>query len=77
MAKIAVEKPFDDIKEALEKEGFEAEMFQNDDNIEGFDLGIIRTLNDFNSDQFKFPVVTTDGKSVQDVVNEAKQKLSR
>ncbi|OWA34417.1 hypothetical protein B9G55_19125 [Saccharibacillus sp. O16] len=75
MAKIAVEKPFADVKEALEEQGYEAQLFDSDEQISGFDLGVVRTLNDGNVDQFDFPVVSIEGMSIDDVVARVRQAL--
>ncbi len=76
MAKIAVEQPFADVKEALEEKGYEVELFESDENISGFDLGVVRALNDGNTDQFDFPVISIEGLSINDVVARVEQSLS-
>ena len=77
MAKIAVENPFDDVKAALEDKGHEVKMFESDENLNGYDIGVVRAIGDVNVDQFDFPVVSIHGMSVQDVVNEVEQRLQR
>ncbi|NGZ76038.1 YkuS family protein [Saccharibacillus alkalitolerans] len=77
MAKIAVEQPFADVKEALEEKGHEVKLFESDENISGYDLGVVRTLNDGNSDQFDFPVVSIEGMSIDEVVSRVEDTLSR
>ncbi|MCG7344518.1 YkuS family protein [Sporosarcina sp. ACRSL] len=77
MAKIAVENPFDDVKMALEEQGHEVKMFENDENLNGYDMGVVRAISDVNVDQFDFPVVGIHGMSVQDVVNEVEKRLQR
>ncbi|WP_037283531.1 YkuS family protein [Saccharibacillus sacchari] len=76
MAKIAVEQPFADVKEALEEKGYEVELFESDENISGFDLGVVRALNDGNTDQFDFPVISIEGLSINDVLARVEQSLS-
>ncbi|CAM4364635.1 YkuS family protein [Saccharibacillus endophyticus] len=76
MAKIAVEQPFADVKEALEEKGYEVQLFESDENISGFDLGVVRALNDGNTDQFDFPVISIEGLSINDVVARVEQSLS-
>lgn len=77
MAKIAVEKPFDDVKLALEEKGHEAEMFEVDEKVEGYDFGVVRALNDSNNEQFNFPVVSVEGLSVDEIVAEVEKRLNR
>lgn len=77
MAKIAVENPFDDVKVALEEKGHEVKMFESDENVKGYDMGVVRAISDVNVDQFDFPVVGIHGNSVQDVVNEVEERLDR
>ena len=77
MAKIAVEIPFDDVKQALEEKGHEVKMFESDENLSGYDMGVVRALSDVNIDQFDFPVVSIEGNSVQDIVEDVEKRLHR
>ncbi len=77
MAKIAVEQPFHDVKQALEENGHQVDMFESDEELEGYDMGVIRNLNDTNIDNFKFPVVSVEGNSVQDIVDDIEKRLHR
>ncbi|PID15853.1 hypothetical protein CSV63_04115 [Sporosarcina sp. P34] len=77
MAKIAVEVPFDDVKKALEEKGHEVTMFASDEQLSGYDMGVIRALSDVNIDQFDFPVVSIEGNSVQDIVDDVEKRLHR
>ncbi|PIC86688.1 hypothetical protein CSV72_07550 [Sporosarcina sp. P20a] len=77
MAKIAVEVPFDDVKQALEEKGHEVKMFESDENLSGYDMGVVRALSDVNIDQFDFPVVSIEGNSVQDIVEDVDKRLHR
>ena len=53
MAKIAVEQPFEDVKTALEQNGHEVQMFNTDENVSGFDIGVVRAINEGNNDEFR------------------------
>lgn len=77
MAKIAVENPFDDVKQALEEKGHEVKMFESDEGLKGYDAGVVRALSDVNIDQFDFPVVSVEGRSVDDIVRDVEKKLNR
>ncbi len=77
MAKIAVEKPFDDVKQALEEKGHEVKMFESDENISGYDFGVVRALSDVNVDKYDFPVVSIEGNSVQEIVDDVEKRLAR
>ncbi|WP_303969418.1 YkuS family protein [Sporosarcina ureae] len=77
MAKIAVEVPFDDVKQALEEKGHEVKMFESDENLSGYDMGVVRALSDVNIDQFDFPVVSIEGNSVQDIIEDVEKRLHR
>ncbi|WP_153730912.1 YkuS family protein [Sporosarcina obsidiansis] len=77
MAKIAVEKPFDDVKQALEEKGHDVQMFESDENLKGYDMGVVRALSDVNVDQFDFPIVSIEGNSVQDIVDDVEKRLHR
>ena len=77
MAKIAVEKPFDDIKTVLEQKGHQVEMFVDNSGIKGVDLGVVRHLNEFDEAPSNSQLVIADGKSVDEVVKEVEDSLSR
>ena len=77
MAKIAVEKPFDDVKKALEEKGHQVTMCESDEKLTDYDLGVVRALSDVNVDQYSFPVISIEGNSVEDVVKDAEKRLSR
>ncbi|GKV54682.1 hypothetical protein NCCP2222_06290 [Sporosarcina sp. NCCP-2222] len=77
MAKVAVENPFTDVKQALEEKGYQVEMFESDENVNGCDIGVVRALGDVNVDQFDFPVVSVEGRSVQDIVDSVEERLNR
>ncbi|WP_301107667.1 YkuS family protein [Sporosarcina sp.] len=74
---MAVEKPFDDIKQVLEEKGHEVKMFDSDQELKDYDMGVVRALSDVNIDQFDFPVVSIEGDSVQDIVNDVEKRLHR
>lgn len=77
MAKIAVEKPFDDVKKALEEKGHTVTMCESDEKLTGYDLGVIRALSDVNVDQYTFPVISIEGNSVDDIVKDVEMRLAR
>ncbi|KXH78805.1 YkuS family protein [Sporosarcina sp. HYO08] len=77
MAKIAVEQPFEDVKTALEQKGHLVQMFESDENVSGFDLGIVRALNEGNNDEFDFPVVVMKGMTIDGVIEAVDSKLSQ
>jgi hypothetical protein len=77
MAKIAVEEPFDDMKKALEEKGHEVTMFNTDENVTGYDLGVVRAINEGHNDEFTFPVVTMTGMSINDAVEAVENRLSQ
>lgn len=77
MAKIAVEKPFDDVKKALEEKGHTVTMCESDEKLSGYDLGVVRALSDVNVDQYDFPVISIEGNSVNDIVADAEKRLAR
>lgn len=77
MAKIAVEQPFEDVKTALEQNGHEVQMFSTDENVSGFDIGVVRAINEGNNDEFEFPVVSMKGMSIGDVVDAVETRVSQ
>nr|WP_230200159.1 YkuS family protein [Bacillus niameyensis] len=77
LAKIAVENPLDEVKQALEEKGHQVSMFTVNDDMKGCDVGIVRAMTEMNTEQYDFPIVSMEGMSVQDVVNDVEQRLSR
>ena len=77
MAKIAVEQPFEDVKTILEEKGHEVTMFNTDENVAGYDLGVVRAINEGHNDEFNFPVVSMKGMSIDDVVEAVEKKISQ
>lgn len=77
MAKIAVEQPFGDVKTALEQKGHEVQMFNTDENVTGYDIGVVRAINEGHNDEFDFPVVSMKGMSIEDVVDAVETRISQ
>lgn len=79
MAKIAVETPLEDVKQALEEKGHEVFMFTNEEEAKGANVAVVRTLNelDANAEQYDFPFVSMEGSSVDEIVKDVEQRLSR
>lgn len=77
MAKIAVEKPYEDVKKALEEKGHSVTMFTTDENVTGYDVGIVRTINEGHNDEFNFPVVAMSGMSIDNVVDAVEHRLNQ
>ena len=76
MVKIAVEQPYEDVMTALQAKGYEVKMFNSDENITGFDLGVVRAINEGNTHEFDFPVVSMKGMSIDDVVKAVDNKVN-
>jgi hypothetical protein len=76
MVKIAVEQPYEDVMNALVAKGFEAKMFNTDEDVTGFDLGVVRAINEGNTHEFNFPVITMKGMSIDDVVQAVEKKAN-
>ncbi|MGN7386159.1 YkuS family protein [Sporosarcina sp. SAFN-015] len=76
MVKIAVEQPYEDVMNALVAKGYEAKMFTTDEDVTGYDIGIVRALNEGNTHEFNFPVITMKGMSIDDVVQAVEEKAS-
>ncbi|KAB7704148.1 hypothetical protein F9802_18760 [Bacillus aerolatus] len=77
MAKIAVEQPFEDVKKALEAKGHEVTMFNTDEDASGYDLGVVRAINEGYNDEFDFPVVSMKGMSIDNVVESVENRLNQ
>ncbi|MDW0116672.1 YkuS family protein [Sporosarcina thermotolerans] len=74
MIKIAVEQPYEDVMTALQAKGYEAKMFNTDEDVKGYDIGVVRAINEGNTHEFDFPVVSMRGMSLEDAVDAVDQK---
>lgn len=77
MAKIAVEQPFEDIAVALQGKGHEVKLFDTNENVTGYDLGIVRAINEGHNDEFNFPVIGMKGMTLDGVMEAVDQRLSQ
>lgn len=77
MAKIAVEKPFDDVKEALVEKGHQVDLVESDQELKGYDLGVVRVLNDGDNDLYDFPVISIEGQSIDEIVERVEDYLNK
>lgn len=76
VVKIAVEQPYEDVMNALVARGYEAKMFTTDEDVTGYDIGVVRAINEGNTHEFNFPVVTMKGMSIEDVVQAVEKKAN-
>ncbi|WP_432362371.1 YkuS family protein [Sporosarcina sp. UB5] len=74
--KIAVEQPYEDVMNALLAKGYEAKMFQTNEDVTGYDLGIVRAINEGDTHEFNFPVITMKGMSIDEVVQAVDKKAN-
>lgn len=77
MAKIAVEEPYEDVRKALEEKGHSVTMFNTDENVSGFDMGVVRVINEGHNDEFKFPVIAMSGMTIDNVVQAIEHRLTQ
>ncbi|CAJ1315150.1 hypothetical protein PaeCFBP13512_15540 [Paenibacillus sp. CFBP13512] len=75
MAKIAVEKPFDDIKEVLEGKGHQVDLVNSDQELKGYDVGVVRVQNDGDTGLYDFPIVSVEGASIEEVVAQVERYI--
>ncbi|WP_421385025.1 YkuS family protein [Bacillus salacetis] len=75
MAKIAVEEPLTDIKQALEEKGHTVEIFRDEENLPSCDCCVTRGSEDLADNDINVPVVDVTGRSVNDVVSKVESKL--
>lgn len=74
MKRIAVEQPYKDVAEALQAKGYETKMFNTDEDVKGYDIGVVRAINEGNTHEFDFPVVSMRGMSLEDAVQAVDEK---
>lgn len=77
LAKIAVEQPYEDIRKALEQKGHTVEMFNTNEDVTGYDMGVVRSINEGNTNEFEFPVIAMSGMSIENVVDAVEHRLNQ
>ena len=77
MAKIAVEQPYEDIRKALEQKGHTVKMFNTNEDVTGYDMGVVRAINEGNTNEFEFPVIAMSGMSIENVVDAIEHRLNQ
>lgn len=78
MARIAVENPLNEVKEALEEKGYQVSMFTSNEDMQGCDVGIVRNMTDeMHAEQYNFPILSMEGMSVEEIVQDVEQRLGR
>jgi hypothetical protein len=76
MPRIAVEQPYEDVMNALVAKGYEAKMFNTNEDVSGYDIGVVRAINEGNTHEFNFPVVSMRGMSIEDAVQAVEEKAN-
>ncbi|WP_019415172.1 YkuS family protein [Paenisporosarcina sp. TG20] len=74
---IAVEEPYEVVRKALELKGHTVSMFNTDENVTGFDMGVIRVINEGHNDELKFPVIAMSGMTIDNVVQAVEHRLTQ
>ena len=77
MVRVAVEHPFKDVRRALKKKGYEAEMVKQTADAAGYDILVARNQNTFIGSNVEGSVVETSGLSVNEIVEEVEERLQR
>ena len=76
MVKIAVEHPFKDVRRALKKKGYQAEMVTQITDT-SYDVFVVRNQNMFTGSNIEGSLVETRGRSVDEIVDEVEERLQR
>ena len=77
MARIAVEYPFTDIKQALVKKKYAADMVDPNADASVYDVIVVRNQHALNTSLINGSLVETRGRSVNEVVKEVEERLLR
>jgi gas vesicle protein len=77
MVKIAVEQPFTDVRRALKKKGYQADMVKQVTDAIGYDAIVVRNQNAFAGSQIEGSLIETRGRSVNEIVAEVEERLQR
>ncbi|WKA59288.1 YkuS family protein [Planococcus shenhongbingii] len=77
MPKIAVEHPFTDIQLALEKRGYQADMFDQKEKASQYDVLVVRNSESYDHLSFQGSLVEVSGRTVNEIVDEVEERLQR
>lgn len=77
MAKIAVEYPFQDIRQALQNKGYQADMVEQENDASVYDVIVVRDQRALNASSIKGSLIETRGRSVNEIVKEVEERLQR
>ncbi|SDJ82176.1 YkuS family protein [Sediminibacillus albus] len=77
MIKIAVEQPFEDVKNQLNKKGYQAEMLERKVDAPDYQVVVVRDLEDLTDIHMNVPIVSARGRSVKEIVAEVEERLQR
>lgn len=77
MVKVAVEHPFTDVRRALEKRGFQADMIDQKTDAVSYDVVIVRDHEDFADFRMSGSLIEARGRTVNDIVEEVEERLQR
>lgn len=77
MPRIAVEHPFTDIQQALQKKGYQAEMINQKTDAIRYDVIVVRNSDSYDYLSFEGSLVEVSGNSVKQIVAEVEERLQR
>lgn len=77
MVQIAVEYPFTDIRQALQKKGYQTDMVEMEADASIYDVIVVRNQHALNASFIKGSLVEARGRSVKEVVMEVEERLKR
>lgn len=77
MVKIAVEYPFMDIRQALQKKGYQTDMVEQEADAAEYDVIVVRNQDALNDTLIRGSLVETSGRSVNEIVEEVEERLQR
>lgn len=77
MVKIAVEYPFQDIRQALQNKGYQTDMVEQENDASVYDVIVVRDQRALNASSIKGSLVETRGRSVNEIVKEVEERLQR
>ncbi|WP_342388006.1 YkuS family protein [Salinicoccus bachuensis] len=77
MTRIAVEQPFTDVRQALKKKGYQADMIHQTTNPGAYDALVVRDRTVFGDSRVTGSLIETSGLSISEIVEEVEERLQR
>lgn len=75
MVRIAVEEPLQDIQQALQQKGYQADLVDHLEETDTYDIAVVRSLEEYKDLPTKASLVGAAGLSTDEIVEEVEGRM--